>query len=60
MKRPRVLLADDHAMVIAGLSRLLEPDFELAGTAEEVASYLKPWAVFGKPVRTTAGGSARE
>ncbi len=34
MKRPRVLLADDHAMVVAGLSRLLEPEYELAGTAE--------------------------
>lgn len=48
MKRPRVLLADDHAMVVAGLSRLLEPDYELAGTAEngqvliEMATRLAP------------------
>ena len=35
MSKPRVLLADDHAIVIAGLSRLLEPEFELAGTAED-------------------------
>ena len=48
MKRPRVLLADDHAMVVAGLSRLLEPDYELAGTAEngqvliEMAARLAP------------------
>ena len=34
MSKPRVLLADDHSMVIAGLSRMLEPEFELAGTAE--------------------------
>jgi len=34
MSKPKVLLADDHAMVIAGLSRLIEPEFELAGTAE--------------------------
>jgi DNA-binding NarL/FixJ family response regulator len=34
VSKPRVILADDHAMVIAGLSRLLEPEFELAGTAE--------------------------
>ena len=60
MKHLRLLLADNRAMVVAGLSRLLEADFELAGTAEEVASYLKPRAVFDKPVRTTAGGSARE
>ena len=32
-KRPRVLLADDHALVIDGLRRLLEPEFEVVGTA---------------------------
>jgi DNA-binding NarL/FixJ family response regulator len=48
VKKPRVLLADDHAMVVAGLSRLLEPDYELAGTAEngqvliEMAARLAP------------------
>lgn len=48
MKRPRVVLADDHAMVLAGLSRLLEPEYEVAGTAEngqallEAAARLKP------------------
>lgn len=35
MARPRVLLADDHAMVLAGLSRLLEPTFDLVGTASD-------------------------
>jgi len=35
VSKPRVLLADDHAIVIAGLSRLLEPEFELAGTAKD-------------------------
>jgi DNA-binding NarL/FixJ family response regulator len=30
--RPRVLLADDHALVAAGLSKLLEPNFDLIGT----------------------------
>ena len=30
--RPRVLLADDHALVAAGLSKLLEEDFDLLGT----------------------------
>ena len=31
-KRPRVLLADDHALVSAGISKLLENDFDLIGT----------------------------
>ena len=35
MRKPRVLLADDHAMVVAGLSRLLEEECELVGTAED-------------------------
>jgi len=29
--RPRVLLADDHALVAAGIAKLLEEDFELLG-----------------------------
>ena len=33
MTRPRVLLADDHAMVVAGLRSLIEPEFELVATA---------------------------
>lgn len=33
MTRARILLADDHAMVVAGLSTLLEREFELVGTA---------------------------
>lgn len=35
MTRARVLLADDHAMVVAGLSTLLEREFELVGTAAD-------------------------
>lgn len=31
MKKPRVLLADDHQIVVAGLKGILEPEFELAG-----------------------------
>jgi DNA-binding NarL/FixJ family response regulator len=31
--RPRVLLADDHILVLEGLSRLLQKDFDLVGTA---------------------------
>ena len=33
--RPKVLLADDHAMVVAGLSRLLQAQFDLVGTARD-------------------------
>jgi|SRR5208283_3638720 len=32
MTRPRVLIADDHKIVIEGLKRLLESDFDIAGT----------------------------
>ena len=31
--KPRILLADDHSLVVAGLSKLLEKDFEIAGVA---------------------------
>jgi DNA-binding NarL/FixJ family response regulator len=31
MKSVRVLLADDHAIVLEGLRRILEPDFEIVG-----------------------------
>jgi len=31
MKKPRLLLADDHAIVVDGLRRLLEPEFDLVG-----------------------------
>lgn len=35
MKRPRVLLADDHRMVAEGLKSLLSPEFELVGMVED-------------------------
>jgi DNA-binding NarL/FixJ family response regulator len=34
-KRIRVLLADDHKIVLDGLRSLLEPEFELAGMVED-------------------------
>ena len=34
-KRIRVLLADDHKIVLDGLKSMLEPGFELAGTVED-------------------------
>jgi DNA-binding NarL/FixJ family response regulator len=48
MSRPRVLLADDHTLVLEGLRRILVPEFDLVGTAEdgralvESAAKLKP------------------
>ena len=35
MKKPRVLLADDHKIVLEGLRGLLEPEFELVGCVED-------------------------
>lgn len=46
--RPRVLLADDHVLVLEGLSKLLQKEFDLIGTARsgtealEMASDLQP------------------
>lgn len=34
-KRPRVLLADDHTMIMEGLASVLEPEFEVVGRAED-------------------------
>ncbi|HEX9191673.1 MAG TPA: response regulator transcription factor [Candidatus Deferrimicrobiaceae bacterium] len=35
MAKIRVLIADDHKIILAGLVGLLEPEFELVGTAED-------------------------
>jgi len=35
MKRPRVLLADDHRMVAEGVKSLLSPEFDLIGVVED-------------------------
>lgn len=35
MKRPRILLADDHRIVAEGLRSLIEPEFELVGIVED-------------------------
>ncbi len=35
MRRPRVLLADDHKIVAEGIRSLLEPEFELVGIVED-------------------------
>jgi len=41
MKRPTVLLADDHAIVVEGLRRVLEPDFDVIGTVADGLELLK-------------------
>ena len=46
--RTRVLLADDHTLVLEGLSKLLQKEFDLVGTASsgaeavEMAAALRP------------------
>jgi DNA-binding NarL/FixJ family response regulator len=48
MKKPRLLLADDHTLVLEGLKKILENDFEPVGSAENgrdllrLAEELKP------------------
>jgi DNA-binding NarL/FixJ family response regulator len=34
MRRYRVLIADDHPLIVEGLRKVLEPEFEVAGVAE--------------------------
>ena len=41
MTRPRVLLADDHRIVVAGLEALLAADYELVGRAQDGRSLLE-------------------
>ena len=48
MKKYRLLIADDHTLVLEGLKRILEADFELVGMVENgrdllrLAEELKP------------------
>src|SRR2546426_1621824 len=35
MKRPTILLVDDHSLVLAGFQKLLETEFDIVGTAED-------------------------
>jgi DNA-binding NarL/FixJ family response regulator len=41
MGRIRILLADDHAMICAGLAKLLEPHYEVVGSVEDGRALLK-------------------
>lgn len=48
MKKPRVLMADDHSLILAGLRKLVEEECEVVGTVEdgralvEAAQRLRP------------------
>ena len=48
MKKPRVIMADDHSLILAGLRKLVETECEVVGTAEdgrmlvEMAQKLRP------------------
>jgi len=35
MKRPRIVLADDHTLVLEGLCKILEDEYDVVGTAED-------------------------
>jgi DNA-binding NarL/FixJ family response regulator len=35
MRKPRIFLADDHAMLLDAFRRLLEPEFNIVGTASD-------------------------
>ncbi len=35
MRKPRIFLADDHAMVVDAFRRLLEHEFNVVGTASD-------------------------
>jgi DNA-binding NarL/FixJ family response regulator len=41
MRRPRLVLADDHALILHGIRRLLEPDFDIVGSVRDGRSLLK-------------------
>jgi DNA-binding NarL/FixJ family response regulator len=40
MKRPRIILADDHTLVLDALKNLLEPEFEVVGTFNDGLSLI--------------------
>ena len=41
MRRTRLLLADDHTLVLEGIRKLLENEFELVGTVEDGRALLR-------------------
>lgn len=53
MKKPRVLLADDHNIVLEGLSRLLGEDFEIVGSVEDGRALVDQSAILHPDVIVT-------
>lgn len=41
MKRPRILLADDHTLIVEALKHLLQADFDVVGTVSDGRALLK-------------------
>ena len=41
LMKPRLLMADDHTIVLEGIRKLLENEFELVGTAEDGRALLR-------------------
>jgi len=41
LMRPRLLMADDHTLVLEGIRKLLENEFELVGTVEDGRALLR-------------------
>jgi hypothetical protein len=39
MKRPRMLIADDHTLVAEACKNLLEPEFEVVGTGKRPGTH---------------------
>jgi DNA-binding NarL/FixJ family response regulator len=54
MKALRVLLADDHAIVLEGLRRILEPEFEIAGEVADGRSLVSVALRFRPEIIVTA------
>jgi DNA-binding NarL/FixJ family response regulator len=44
MTRPRILMADDHLMLLEAFKALLEPDFEIVGTVTDGRTLLDEFA----------------
>ena len=41
MRRPRLMVADDHTLLLEGFRLMLEPEFEFVGTAEDGQALLR-------------------
>ena len=44
MTRPRILMADDHLMLLEAFKALLEPDFEVVGTVTDGRALLEEFS----------------